>query len=101
MRPRHPSALLVISPYSKVNSVDHTATEQASITRFIENNWGTGRIGDASFDRRAGSLNGLFDFWHPNNKPVLLNADGSVKSVTPIPPHFSKAATSAAASYPP
>lgn len=93
--------LLVISPYSKVNAVDHTATEQASITRFIENNWGTGRIGDASFDRRAGSLNGLFDFRHPNNKQVLLNADGSVKSVKPIPHHFAKAATSATASYPP
>ena len=30
--------------------------------RFIENNWLTGRIGDASFDTRAGSLGGLFDF---------------------------------------
>ena len=49
--PRQP--LLVISPYSKVNSVDHTRTEQASITRFIEDNWRTGRIGDASFDTRA------------------------------------------------
>ncbi|WP_443073880.1 alkaline phosphatase family protein [Streptomyces sp. NBC_01478] len=36
--------MLVISPYSKVNKVDHTATEQASITQFIENNWHTGRI---------------------------------------------------------
>ncbi len=68
-----------------MNSVDHTATEQASITRFIENNWGTGRIGDASFDQRAGSLSGLFDFKRPNNKQVLLNSDGSVKSVKPIP----------------
>jgi len=93
--------LLVISPYSKVNSVDHTATEQASITRFIENNWGTGRIGDASFDQRAGSLSGLFDFRHPNNKQVLLNADGSVKSVQPIPHHYAKTSTSATASYPP
>lgn len=76
--------LLVISPYSKVNKVDHTPTDQASITRFIEDNWHTGRIGDASFDATAGSLAGMFDFWHPNNKRVLLNADGSVKSVGPI-----------------
>ncbi|MFE4859973.1 phospholipase C [Streptomyces sp. NPDC056670] len=79
--------LLVISPYSKVNSVDHTRTEQASITRFIEDNWRTGRIGDASFDARAGSLTEAFDFKHPNGKQVLLNADGSVKSVRDIPEH--------------
>ncbi len=53
--------LLVISPYGKVNKVDHTATEQESIARFIENNWRTGRVGDASFDERAGSLTGMFD----------------------------------------
>ncbi|MFR0354375.1 phospholipase C [Streptomyces sediminimaris] len=94
--------LLVVSPYSKVNSVDHTATEQASITRFIENNWCTGRIGDASFDRRAGSLGGMFDFRHPNNKQVLLDPDGSVKSVRGIPRHSATAAsTSAEGAYPP
>ena len=76
--------LLVISPYSKVNSVDHTRTEQASITKFIETNWKTAGIGDASFDKRAGSLTGAFDFRHPNNKQVLLNSDGSVKSVKSI-----------------
>ncbi|MFF4249844.1 phospholipase C [Streptomyces sp. NPDC001663] len=94
--------LLVISPYSKVNSIDHTATEQASITRFIENNWHTGRIGDASFDQRAGSLTGMFDFAHPNNKQVLLNSDGSVKSVKRIP-HYTLTATTASAekAYPP
>jgi phospholipase C len=77
--------LLVVSPYSKVNTVDHTATEQASITQFIENNWSTGRIGDASFDQRAGTLANMFDFRHPNARQVLLNQDGSVKSVQPIP----------------
>jgi phospholipase C len=76
--------LLVVSPYSKVNKVDHTQTDQSSIIRFIEDNWHTGRIGDHSFDATAGSLAGMFDFRHPNNKQVLLNADGSVKSVGPI-----------------
>ncbi|MFE9569039.1 phospholipase C [Streptomyces sp. NPDC006692] len=79
--------LLVISPYSKVNAVDHTRTEQASITRFIEDNWHTGRVGDASFDARAASLTSAFDFKHPNGKQVLLNQDGSVKSVKDIPEH--------------
>jgi phospholipase C len=77
--PRQP--LLVISPYSKSNKVDHTPTEQTSITRFIEDNWHTGRIGDASFDARANSLSGMFDFRHPNNTQVLLKQDGSVASV--------------------
>ncbi|MFF8942091.1 phospholipase C [Streptomyces sp. NPDC014864] len=76
--------LLVISPYSKVNKVDHTLTDQASITRFIEDNWRTGRVGDHSFDATAGSMAGMFDFRHPNGKQVLLNTDGSVKSVGPI-----------------
>jgi phospholipase C len=79
--------LLVISPYSKVNSIDHDRTEQASVTKFIEDNWKTGRIGDASFDSRAGSLLGAFDFQHPNNEQVLLNTNGSVKSVRPISSH--------------
>ncbi|MEU9343076.1 alkaline phosphatase family protein [Streptomyces sp. NPDC048278] len=76
--------LLVISPYSKVNKVDHTQTDQSSITRFIEDNWRTGRVGDHSFDATAGTLTNMFDFRHPNNKQVLLNANGSVKSVRPI-----------------
>ncbi|MFB7505011.1 phospholipase C [Streptomyces broussonetiae] len=76
--------LIVVSPYSKVNKVDHTLTNQASITRFIEDNWHTGRVGDHSFDATAGSLSGMFDFRHPNDKQVLLNADGSVKHVGPI-----------------
>ncbi|MEU6171434.1 alkaline phosphatase family protein [Streptantibioticus parmotrematis] len=82
--PRLP--LLVISPYSRVNSIDHAQTEQASITKFIEDNWSTGRIGDASFDQRAGSLSGMFDFRRPNDRQVLLNSDGSVASVKPIHP---------------
>ncbi|MBV2354172.1 alkaline phosphatase family protein [Streptomyces sp. J2-1] len=95
--------LLVVSPYSKVNAVDHTPTEQASITRFIESNWGTARVGDGSFDRRAGSLNGMFDFRHPNDRQVLLNRDGSVKSVKPLPGHAPHTATYASAHgvYPP
>ncbi|MFF7559850.1 phospholipase C [Streptomyces pseudovenezuelae] len=94
--------LLVVSPYSKVNTIDHTATEQTSITKFIENNWHTGRIGDASFDQRAGSLTGMFDFRHPHDKQVLLNADGSVKSVGRIPhrPQTASAASAASAEVP-
>jgi phospholipase C len=58
--PRLP--LLAISPFARVNSVDHAVTDQTSILRFIEDNWKLGRIGDQSFDEWAGPLFGLFDF---------------------------------------
>lgn len=54
--------LLVVSPYAKVNFVDHTTADTTSILRFIEDNWGLGRIGDQSLDEKSGSLLGLFDF---------------------------------------
>jgi hypothetical protein len=40
----------------------HALLEQASILRFVEDNWSLGRLGDQSFDARAGSLSDLFDF---------------------------------------
>ncbi len=60
--PRLP--LLVISPYARQNFVDHSITDQTSVLRFIEDNWNLGRIGDQSFDAKAGSLDNLFDFSH-------------------------------------
>ena len=61
--PRLP--LLAISPWSRVNYVDHTLTDQSSILRFIEDNWlGGERIGQGSFDTIANPLNGLFNFGH-------------------------------------
>ena len=58
--PRQP--LLVISPFARANSVDHSITDQSSVLRFIEDNWGTGRIGNQSFDALSGSLSNLFNF---------------------------------------
>ena len=70
--PRQP--LLVICPYSRINFVDHTFTDQTSILRFIEDNWlGSQRIGDGSFDALAGSLDGMFSFAHPHPHPLYLN----------------------------
>jgi phospholipase C len=98
--PRQP--LEVVSPYAKQNFVDHSLTDQASIIKFIEDNWQLGRIGDQSFDARAGSIGNMFDF-DPNDKPapklfldpttgsVLDKAPtdiaplGSAPSVTPTP----------------
>jgi phospholipase C len=58
--PRQP--LIVISPFARPNFVDHTLTDQASVLRFIEDNWSTGRIGGGSFDAVAGPLTAMFDF---------------------------------------
>ncbi|MGZ0151241.1 phospholipase C [Kribbella sp. WER1] len=70
--PRLP--LLVVSPYAKTNHVDHALTDQTSVLKFIEDNWRTGRIGDHSFDERAGSLNSMFSWWsHPNTKQLILD----------------------------
>ena len=60
--PRQP--LLVVSPWAKSNFVDHSVTDQSSVLRFVEDNWQTGRIGDFSFDTKAGSLSHLFAFTH-------------------------------------
>jgi phospholipase C len=60
--PRLP--LLVISPFAKVNFVDHGVTDQSSVLGFIEDNWNLGPIGDHSFDAMAGSLLNMFDFGH-------------------------------------
>jgi phospholipase C len=58
--PRLP--LLVVSPFAKVNYVDHTVSDQSSILQLIEDNWNLGRIGGGSYDDIAGSLLGMFDF---------------------------------------
>jgi phospholipase C len=72
--PRLP--LLVISPFSRRNYVDHSLTDQTSILRFIEDNWLNGeRVGGGSFDAIAGSLDPMFDFSHPDARPYIL--DGS------------------------
>jgi phospholipase C len=52
----------VISLFAKSNFVGKTVTDQSSILRFIEDNWGTGRIGGDSFDVEAGPLTNMFNF---------------------------------------
>jgi phospholipase C len=70
--PRLP--FLVVSPFARRNFVDHGITDQSSILRFVEDNWNLGRIGDQSFDARAGSLAGMFDFdRHPRDARLILD----------------------------
>ena len=69
--PRQP--LLVISPWARANFVDHSVTDQTSVLRFIEDNWSLGRIGDQSFDEKAGPLDAMFDFHAPNMRRLILD----------------------------
>jgi phospholipase C len=63
---------LVISPWVKPNSVSHTLISQASVVRFIEDNWLKGaRLGGGSFDAGAGSIAGMFDFRDGGRTPAL------------------------------
>jgi len=70
--PRLP--LLVISPFARRNFVDNTLTDQSSILRFIEDNWSLGRIGNQSFDARAGTITNMFDFGGQHRERLILDA---------------------------
>jgi phospholipase C len=76
--PRLP--FLVLSPYARVNFVDHSVIDQTSSLRFIEDNWDLSFIdgttapatGQGSFDRIAGSVMNMFDFEKTPNKNILV-----------------------------
>jgi phospholipase C len=70
--PRLP--LLIISPWAKVNAVDHTLVDTTSILRFIEDRFGGGkRIGGGSFDTRAGSLATAFESRRAHARRLILD----------------------------
>ncbi|NIE65707.1 alkaline phosphatase family protein [Burkholderia sp. Ax-1719] len=66
---------VVISPYAKTNYVDHTFIDQASVVRFIEDNWlGGARLGGGSFDATAGDLRGMLNLTGtPVTTPLYLD----------------------------
>jgi len=79
--PRLP--MLAISPWARVNFVDHSLTNQASILTFIEDNWLHGkRLGKGSFDGISNSITGMFDFQSaPRPGKLFLNeTTGQIQS---------------------
>jgi phospholipase C len=74
--------MLAISPFSKVNYIDHYVTDQTSILRFIEDNWPLGSIGNQSLDAKAGSILNMFDFSqnHRVDKLFLNPEKGTIGS---------------------
>lgn len=78
--PRLP--FVVVSQYARENFVGSTALDQSSITRFIEDNWGLGRIGTGSFDAIAGDVGTLLDFTQQRNVLLILNpSTGQITSL--------------------
>ncbi len=66
--------LLVISPWSRTNFVDHSLTDLSSVPKFIEYNWGLPALGNGAADTAAGTLVSMFDFdAHPHMKPLYLD----------------------------
>jgi phospholipase C len=85
---------LVISPYAKRNYVSHTQISQASVVRFIEDNWLQGqRLGGGSFDATAGSIMDMFDFnqfgnqFGNSNYALFLDPTAGT-IVSPAPPNY-------------
>lgn len=90
--PRLP--LLVVSRFARANFVDHAVTDQSSVLRLIEDNFGLGRLDvpgkpvadGGSFDQIAGSLSNLLDFddraegAHDRNDRALLLDPGTGQS---------------------
>jgi phospholipase C len=70
--PRQP--LLVVSRYAKRNYVDGSFTSQASVVRFIEDNWLRGqRLGSGSVDGQSGTLDNMFDFGSEGHDTLFLD----------------------------
>ena len=64
---------IVVSPWAKVNFVDDTPITQASVVKFIEDNWlGGQRLGNGSFDATAGSIMNMFNFSGSGNNPTVF-----------------------------
>jgi phospholipase C len=64
--------------------VDGKVLDQSSIIRFIEDNWGLGRIGGSSFDAIAGSVTNLFDFSDRRHARLFLDpSTGQVVAIQP------------------
>jgi phospholipase C len=71
--PRLP--FLIVSPFSKINFVDHSVTDQSSVIRYIEDRWlGGTRLGNGSTDEIAGSLCNMLDFKRTKHAdPIFLD----------------------------
>jgi len=78
---------MLISPYAKANFIDDTQITQASVIRFIEDNWLDGqRIGQGSNDAMTGSIMNMFDFTQNVSTPRTLFLDLNQGTKLSAPP---------------
>ena len=73
--------MLVISPWSKVNYVDHTQLDQSSILKFIEYNWNLPVVGSNTADNYANNISNMFNFKHRAAGKLLLDPDNGTVAV--------------------
>jgi phospholipase C len=67
--------------------VDDTQVSQASVVRFIEDNWlGGERLGGGSFDATAGSIMNMFNFTGSAGANTTLFLDPSQGTPVSMPP---------------
>ncbi len=66
--------------------MDNTFTDQASIPKFIEQNWGLGGIGGESADSAAGTLMNAFNFTQSYGHAPAIIMDPSTGEVTQTVP---------------
>lgn len=62
---------IVVSPYARPAYVAHDRYEFGSILRFVEDNWGLGRLGTS--DSRAKSIANVFDFSRPPRSYIRVH----------------------------
>jgi phospholipase C len=78
--------LIAISPWSKGGYVNSQVFDHTSVIRFIEQRFGVHERNISPWRRAvAGDLTSMFDFEHPNDKPVkLLPTTGFLPSVSEL-----------------
>ena len=69
--------LLVISPYVKAGKIDHTYSDQASILKFIEWNWGLSPLSTRSRDNLPNPVISGINPYVPGNSPAI----GDLRSI--------------------
>lgn len=74
---------IVVSKYAKKNYVSHTPISQASILKFIEDNWlGSARLGQGSFDESSGSIMDMFDFSSGDDAKFILDPRSGMQTAS-------------------
>jgi phospholipase C len=64
---------LLVSPWARSNYVSSTLLDQASVVKFIEDNWHLPAMGNGASDAAAGSINLMFNFSGDPQRPVFLS----------------------------